>query len=154
MKHDPQQFKHPGNLCLNLSLRQADRVITQIYNNRLRKYGLTGSQFSILRAVHLSREATSLEVKDLLILDQTTLSRNLKRLVDDRLILVSTDRNDRRRKILKLSAKGKAVYRKAEKAWEAAQVYLKDRLGTELSTELLEISQKVTAVLKLEENPG
>lgn len=140
-------IKPPKNVCLNLSLRQADRIVTQIYNQYLGKCGLTGSQFSIFRALDVLKSGTSQDIQRLLILDQTTLSRNLKRLINDGYILVNEDKEDRRRKNLQLSAKGKSLYLKAGKHWNEAQTELKRRLGPELSKQILELSQTITSLL-------
>jgi hypothetical protein len=49
--HVKQVIMNKLDRCLNLELRKANRVLSQIYDSYMAKCGLKTSQFSILRAV-------------------------------------------------------------------------------------------------------
>ncbi len=133
--------------CYNLALRKSNRLITQFYEERLAPFGLKSGQFSILRAVHLCKTTTNKMLQQLLVIDQTTLSRNLKPLVRDELVVFTTDTNDQRIKNIALSDKGESLYHKALPQWEQAQKDLNKQLGKESTNAILLLSQNVVAAL-------
>lgn len=128
--------------CLNLELRKANRVLSQIYDSFLAPCGLKTSQFSILRAIKFLKNTTSRELQDALVLDQTSLSRALKPLIRDGYIDVRVGA-DRRQKQLLLTPKGRRLYTDAEKLWLGAQVYVSEKLGPEMKQSLLNMSDMV-----------
>jgi len=133
-----KQFEH----CLNLELRKANRVLSQIYDSFLAPCGLKTSQFSILRAIKFLKNTTNRELQDTLVLDQTSLSRALKPLIRDGYIDVRIG-VDRRQKQLLLTPQGRTLYADAEKLWHEAQVYVSDKLGPEMKQSLLNMSDIV-----------
>jgi DNA-binding MarR family transcriptional regulator len=96
--------------CFNLAMRKSSRLITQLYEERLKPVGLKVGQFSILRAVFFSKETTNKKLQDILVLDQTTLTRNLKPLFRDKYLQTSSDSIDGRLKIISLTPSGKDLY--------------------------------------------
>jgi DNA-binding MarR family transcriptional regulator len=128
--------------CLNLELRKANRVMSQIYDGYLAQCGLKTSQYSILRAVYMLRATTNRELQDVLVLDQTTLSRGLKPLIRDGFICTECG-IDRRQKQLKLTSEGRALYKKAEALWQEAQQFVSNKLGDNLKSQLLALSSAV-----------
>jgi len=136
---------HPDP-CLGLSLRRADRVVSQIYNRHLSPMGLRGTQFAVLRVIAENDCITARELSRYLIMDQTTASRALRPLLRDELIEARPAPHDRREKLLCLTAAGKRFYRKAEKAWLAAQDELRERLGSEGCDALLGVTRRVAEI--------
>ena len=114
-------------ICLAHSLRRADRVVSQIYNDYLAPVGLRATQFSVLRALSIMGKTTASQIQEVLILDQTTVSRVLKPLIRDNYIAVSAGVN-KREKALSLSKDGEALYQRALVPWREAQAMLKKRL--------------------------
>ena len=131
--------------CLNLELRKANRVLSQLYDSYLQDFGLKTSQFSILRAIRYLRKTTNSELQEVLILDQTSLSRALKPLIRDGLVEANPG-IDRRQKELSLTAKGKALYKEAEVHWNKAQEYVSKVMGEESKQRLLAMSESVVAL--------
>lgn len=136
-----KQFEH----CLNLELRKANRVLSQIYDSYLSPIGLKTSQFSILRAIRFLKQTTNRDLQDVLVLDQTSLSRALKPLIRDGYVAVSAG-TDRRQKQLQLSDSGRQLFRDAEPLWAAAQEYVSSRLGQDGKSALLEVSDAVVGL--------
>lgn len=128
--------------CLALYLRKANRVMTQIYDHDMSPHGIKITQFSILRAVSLLGESTSRSLQDALVLDQTTLSRNLKPLIRDGFLL-AVPGNDRREKLIQLTDSGKALFKAAKKDWKKSQQAIADELGEDIIHKLLEVSDRV-----------
>ena len=131
--------------CLALSLRKANRVMTQIYDHSMARHGIKITQFAILRAMFYLREATNRKLQDVLILDQTTLSRNLKPLLRDGFLL-SKEGTDRREKLLTLSEEGRTLFKTAEEDWEVVQEQLQEQLGDALTAQLLTVNEAVVAL--------
>jgi DNA-binding MarR family transcriptional regulator len=128
--------------CLNLELRKANRVLSQIYDGYMAKCGLKTSQFSILRAISVLKKTTNRQLQDVLVLDQTTLTRGLKPLIRDGYIEVK-EGTDRRQKELLLSKGGKTLFTEAEQLWEQAQSSVEEALGEDTKKQLLSMSKSI-----------
>jgi DNA-binding MarR family transcriptional regulator len=115
--------------CFNLAMRKSSRLITQFYQERLSKTGLKIGQFSILRAVKFKKETSNKELQSILVLDQTTLTRNLKPLIRDGYLTLSSHSEDGRQKIISLSPAGLDLYEEALPIWKAAQDELQQKVG-------------------------
>ena len=113
--------------CLCNALRQASRAVSRLYDEELRGVGLRTTQYSLLR--HLSRagEVRQRDLGGLTYLDETTLTRNLRPLIDSGWVAISTGQ-DRREKLVRLTAAGAAKLREARPAWERAQQRMRSRL--------------------------
>lgn len=108
-------------ICNCAALRQATRVVTQLYDSELAEVGLKSSQYSLLsrlsRKGPLSLQALATE----LVLDRTTLTKNLAPLERDGFVVSEVDPDDKRSRKLALSPKGQKKFEKAKVAWERAQ---------------------------------
>jgi len=131
--------------CINLSYRKASRVISQIYDRELAEVDLKCGQFSILRAVREMRQTTNAELQEILVLDQTTLSRGLKPLVRDGYIKIEPGL-DRREKLLSLTAQGRLLYSQADKKWKRAQDAVIRKLGRKTSERVITMNQALVAL--------
>ncbi len=131
--------------CMNLNMRKANRVLNSIYDRHLQSCGLKGGQFSMLKIISSRKKTTNSELQDVMLIDQTTLSRNLKPLIRDGYIEV-TQGEDLRMKILSLSSEGEELYLRANKCWQNAQKEVKKRLGAESAEQVIEISRLVASL--------
>lgn len=131
--------------CMNLSYRKASRVITQIYDRELAEVGLKCGQFSILRAVREMRQTTNAELQELLVLEQTTLSRGLKPLIRDGYIKIEPGL-DRREKLLSLTAQGRQLYSRADRKWQQAQDAVIGKLGRKTSKQMMKMNEALVAL--------
>ena len=118
----------PFEMCFAHSVRRADRVLSQIYNEHLSPLGLRITQFALMRALHYMGETTASHLEKALVMDQTTVSRGLKPLMRDAYIAVKPGDN-RREKILVLTPEGESLYQQALGPWELAQQAVKVSLG-------------------------
>ena len=134
-------------LCLAHTLRRADRVISQFYNEHLAPLSLRVTQFSILRALDLLGSTTAAHLREALVLEQATVSRALKPLIRDGYINVMPGA-DGREKQLSLSKEGKALYEEALGPWNQAQEKLKARLGSTGTEDLVKLSNRIVELKK------
>jgi DNA-binding MarR family transcriptional regulator len=119
---------HPvGVPCLCLALRQASRAVSRLYDEELRGIGLRTTQYSLLQLLRRSGEVRQRDLAELTLHDETTLTRNLRPLVDASWVAVRTG-EDRREKWLKITAGGLAKLKEARPAWERAQTRMQDLL--------------------------
>ena len=133
--------------CFNLAMRKSSRLITQFYEERLKSVGLKVGQFSILRAVAFKNETTNKELQNILVLDQTTLTRNLKPLFRDNYLQVSPDPHDGRLKTIRLTTDGKNLYAQALPIWQQAQQDIVTKLGENKAQQIHELAAQFVKVL-------
>jgi DNA-binding MarR family transcriptional regulator len=117
-------------------VRQAARHVTQFYDQFLAPAGLRTTQFSILgklrRLGPISINALAVEM----VMDRTTLGRNILPLEREGLIAIVPGRTDRRSKELALTEAGVERLRGAVNAWAEAQSRFDTAFGAKRSAEL------------------
>jgi len=131
--------------CLSLNLRKANRVMSQIYDHYLAECGVKGTQFTILRATTFLGQTTNKQLQEVLVLDQTTLSRNLKPLLRDGFISVQ-EGDDRRIKVLSLTKAGEKLFELANIQWQQAQTEVKAKLGEKNTALLHSLSNSIVSL--------
>src|SRR2546423_3371643 len=114
------RMKKP-EVCNCLALRQAARLATQLYDQHLAPSGLRTTQFSVLAKLKLLGPASINALAAELVLDRTTLGRNILPLERDGLIRIEPSATDARSKELRLTRKGAARLGPALKRWAEAQ---------------------------------
>ncbi|WP_207538187.1 MarR family winged helix-turn-helix transcriptional regulator [Sabulicella rubraurantiaca] len=109
------------DLCNCLAIRKAARHVTQYYDGHLAPTGLRTTQFSILARLKRLGPSTINELAADLVMDRTTLGRNLGPLERDGLVAVGVDPRDRRNRILDVTETGAERLAEARKRWTDAQ---------------------------------
>src|ERR1700683_569948 len=92
--------------CNCLAVRQAARHVTQIYDRHMAPFGLRTTQFSILVRLRQLGPMTINALAEDMVMDRTTLGRNILPLQREGLIAVSRGREDRRARELHLTEAG------------------------------------------------
>src|SRR3954463_12064452 len=92
--------------CLATKLRQATRALTQHYDEAIAEAGIRSTQFTLLVALTQAPRAPLSKLAEVLVMDRTTLTRNLAPLIRDGLV-EEHPFEDRRIRAYALSAKGK-----------------------------------------------
>ena len=113
--------------CLCSALRQATRAVSRLYDEELRDVGLRTTQYSLLKRLNSAGEVRQRDLGGLTSLDETTLTRNLRPLIDAGWVAIEPG-EDRREKLVRLTDAGAAKLRQARPAWERAQERLRSRL--------------------------
>lgn len=132
--------------CYNLKLRQADRVLTSYYDEALRDLGITIAQFSLLRALSYMKQTPQKELQQALVLQQTTLTRNLQPLIRSGYVQTRPSPEDGRVTLVSLTDEGKALFKQAKVRWDQAQKGIASHLGPELTQQLLNVADAVLAL--------
>jgi DNA-binding MarR family transcriptional regulator len=129
--------------CLCNALRQASRAVSRVYDEELRRVGLRTTQYSLLRYLQHCGEVRQRDLGALTSLDETTLTRNLRPLIDAGWVAVHAG-EDRREKLVSLTAAGAAKITEARPAWERAQGRMRSRLPKADWSSLLGILPELT----------
>jgi DNA-binding MarR family transcriptional regulator len=116
--------------CIAVRLRLLNRVVTNLYDDALRPLGLKVSQLNILIVTAKLGLARPAQVCEILQLDTSTLSRNV-RLLQAHGWLEVVPEEDARAQPFRLTPQGKRLIEEAVPAWEKAQRQATELLGEE-----------------------
>lgn len=114
--------------CLCLHLQRAARVVARRFDDVFRPLGITQGQFSLLMSLNRPEPPTMGSVADLLAMDRTTLTANLKPLERRGLVRIKVDEADRRSRRLALTADGRALLAEATPIWKRSHAMLERQL--------------------------
>jgi DNA-binding MarR family transcriptional regulator len=131
-------------LCNCLAVRQAARHITQFYDQCLAPSGLRTTQFSILAKLKRLGPMTINALAADLVMDRTTLGRNILPLQREGLIAVVKGRADRRSKELRVTEAGGERLLAAVKGWVEAQTRFEVAFGATRTSELRALLHSVS----------
>jgi DNA-binding MarR family transcriptional regulator len=121
--------------CTCFRIRGAARRVTQIYSKHLAPTGLKISQFSLLGFVTADGPVSIGRLSDLLATDRTTLTRNLRPLLQGGLIERAASGDKRRHELLATPA-GRALLKRALPLWAAAEQEVRTAMGAKLTADL------------------
>jgi len=105
-----------------MNLRQAARAVTAQFDAQLRSTGLRATQLNLLMAVETGAATTITDLAEILAMDRTTMTRNLKLLRDRGLVEQGR---------ISLTAKGRRAAAIALPLWERAQARFVESLGSQ-----------------------
>ena len=142
--HDKSASYNPAG-CNCLALRQAARHVTQIYDQFLAPSGLRATQYSILARLLRRGPMTINALAADLVMDRTTLGRNIRPLQRDGLVAVVPGKSDRRSKELRLTSAGAVRVRAARKGWDAAQARFEGAFGVKRARRMRALLHDVVA---------
>jgi len=114
--------------CIAGRLRLLNRVITNLYDDALRPFGVRLSQGSVLAVTARLGVARPAQVCEFLEMDTSTLSRTVDRMVANGWLEIVPD-EDGRSQPFRLTAEGRRLLERALPAWEQAQAEAGKLLG-------------------------
>lgn len=135
-----------GN-CLCFNLRKATRLLTQSYDAALKPSGLRVTQFSVLVAINLGGPRPMQSLAELLGMERTTLTRNLRGLQEGGFV-VSSPGEDRRSRLIALTDAGRDALERALPLWRAAQDSAVDALQGATVPVLIPILNRISEMSK------
>ncbi len=116
--------------CCCFSLRKVTRAVTQFFDRHLEPAGIRATQFTLLVELASSAGKTLTEMAEGLVMDRTTLTRNLKPLQKDGFI-TTVKLADRRSKGYALTDLGRQAIEKGIPLWRKAQQAIVGQLGND-----------------------
>jgi DNA-binding MarR family transcriptional regulator len=132
--------------CMCGNFRRTSRALTQLYEQALRPLGLRATQFTILQVLSRAGEVSQGQLREMLAMDSTSLTRTLGIMRRQRWI---TERRgkDRRERWLRLSNAGEWQLKRVQPVWGKVQSRLHRQLGDIAWNNLLQLTHQVTAMV-------
>jgi len=130
--------------CLCAVVRKTGRILTRKYDQYLKPSGLKVTQLSMLARIAKNSAITVSELAKLLVMDQTTVSRNLQVLEKSGYIYLEPDPADQRTRRIQITEKGISKMNEATPLWEKAQQEMERVLGRVSIEELLSTFKRIT----------
>jgi DNA-binding MarR family transcriptional regulator len=127
--------------------------MTALYDRELAPTGLRLTQYALLATLRREGKDAGVAVTDLaaaMDMDRTTLTRNLRPLLDQGLIELGTDPADARVRRALVTAKGNAAFAAAMPHWRVAQDFVNQTLGEGNVLALHEWLDRVTPAFRAE----
>jgi DNA-binding MarR family transcriptional regulator len=125
------------SLCNCTALRKATRRVSQLYDSALEPCGLRTTQRSILMQIARAGSPPPLgELAEALVMDRGALTHTLKPLQRDRLVEIRVDPEDRRNRLVALTATGRKKLEESQALWTRAQQGFESAFGVAKSAAL------------------
>lgn len=139
-----------NNECFCFNLRKITRAVTQLYDQILEPTGIKSTQLSLLAALASTSTRTLTDVSRILVMDRTTLTRNLKP-IEKLGLIEQVKTSDRRAKAYKLTDRGKLVLNNSVNNWNKAQEMVNNKWNSIVSYNdfLTELDKLTTAMVDL-----
>ena len=134
--HATQPSPKAAGVCACMSLRKTARAVTRFFERVMAESGLHVTQFTLLQALARTGPMTLSALAERLVMDRTTLTRNLRPLIARRLVSVSPGA-DRRQRAVALTERGREAFAATLSSWREAQSRFVMSLGEGAWSELL-----------------
>lgn len=123
--------------CACTNMRKASRAVTMLFDEMLAPCGLRSTQFAILVAIAVAEPPSLARLARELVMDSSTLARNLKPL-ESRGLISKTTAGDKRRRGIVVTEEGRALIDQAVPLWWEAQERFVAQFGRERWPRLLD----------------
>ncbi|MFL9871367.1 MarR family winged helix-turn-helix transcriptional regulator [Paraburkholderia megapolitana] len=134
-----------ATLCNCTAIRQAARHMTRFYNACLADVGLYGPQYIMLLFLSRHGAVTMAEMAQALAIDRTTISHNLRPLERDGFVSISIGKEDKRSRVIALTATGKRSVQKGRRAWQRAHELFEAKFGSEKARAMRAMMAQIVA---------
>ncbi len=132
-----------GATCLLMRTRLISRVITSIYDQELREFGINSPQFALLLVICKIGPASRAEIGRFHRQDRSTLTRNLQIMISEGWIEEVRHQADGRSRPIALTKAGKDLLRDAVPSWRMAQAQAKVVLGEDGAIAITDIADGI-----------
>ncbi len=136
---DDKKLAEMARTCACFNFRKASRSVTQLFDQILAPTGLRSTQLVILITSQLVGPSSIARLARELVMDRSTLTRNLKPLMNMGLLQFSPD-DSGKHKSVEVTPAGQAALIRSAPFWEQAQSHLINRFGhdawTRVTTDL------------------
>jgi DNA-binding MarR family transcriptional regulator len=137
--------------CYAFRAHRFERRVSAIYDAALAAIGITARQFNLLSQVAHTPGLAMAQMARRVLVDPTTLTRNLKPLIEKGWLRLEADSEDARAKKIFPTARGLAKLRAALPYWRAAQVEVTAALGAREADQLRGALEKSAQLLRARE---
>lgn len=130
--------------CNCLSLRQATRRVTQLYDRALAPIDLRATQYSLLVRIDQLGPIALNALAEAMVMDRATLGHNVRPLEARGLVRIQTA-TDRRSREVSLTAAGRSLLTKGQKLWRQAQRTFEDEVGSDTAATLRALLDQISS---------
>lgn len=123
-----QQAQEIGNHCLAVRLRKLNRIISSIYDDAIRPFGITIAQFNLLVSIAARGKTSPSKLAQTLSLEKSTVSRNIDKMKKNGWVTLHTG-EDKRSHLVSHTVEGGKLLKKATPTWKQAQKEASKVLG-------------------------
>lgn len=133
------------DVCNCFAVRKAARRLTQTYDAKLAPSGVRVTQFMILMALNREDGLSVNELAEFMVMNRTTMGKNLRPLEREGLVDVRVSKEDRRSRNILLTRKGRALLEKAYPLWRSAHESFQEQHGAKFAEQLRGMLREVSA---------
>ncbi|UJL46658.1 winged helix-turn-helix transcriptional regulator [Virgibacillus sp. NKC19-16] len=138
MNNKQNEMDHIIQFCACANLRKAARIVTQRYEKQMQSTGLKVTQFYMLVNITHHKVISISKLGEIMLLDQTTVTRNVNVLQKSGYVYITKDKNDSRTKSISITDAGIDKLEEATPIWLEIQENIESRIGKEKYANLLE----------------
>lgn len=114
--------------CTGASLRRTMRRLSQVYDDALKPFGIKLTQYSVLNGLTQAEGPSITDLAEALMMDRTTLTRNLQPLQKAGWVAFGRSGDARSRRLV-LTPEGRKVLEAARPVWRETELAIRRRLG-------------------------
>ncbi|HEY1350499.1 MAG TPA: MarR family winged helix-turn-helix transcriptional regulator [Ktedonobacteraceae bacterium] len=129
---DPRELKR----CAYTNIRRVDRLVARFYDRMLAPAGVSAAQFALLATLVAAAPVTVNRLAKILVMDRTTLTRNLS-LLNRRQFIRYQEGTDRRMRMIFLTREGQEAFDATLPLWRQGQGKIERDFGNERFESLL-----------------
>ncbi|MBY0221089.1 MULTISPECIES: MarR family winged helix-turn-helix transcriptional regulator [Sporosarcina] len=149
MKHNLDQTKadHIIQICACANLRMVSGSLTQLYNKLLKPTGLKITQYYMLGNIYRYPYISISKLGEIMLLDQTTVTRNLNILKESAYVDIKRAEHDSRTKVVAITELGYEKLNNATPIWSQVQGEIEDSIGKDEYRDLLSKLEELQQVI-------
>ena len=149
-KFDINNCQSIGKVCAVFNLRKASRAVTQLYEEIMKPSGILPTQFALMATTRSMGPVSISRMAKELVMDRTTLTRNLKPLEREGLLIVVSVKDDQRSREVSITSKGLKQLEQTIPFWQEAQNLTEKALSTSRLDRMLgDLKAAVRATAKI-----
>lgn len=133
-----------------MQLLKAREAAMSRFRPMLRKHGLTEQRWRVIRAIHEHGKIDASELAMRSFLLSPSLTRILKYLKDEKIVLRSGDNNDLRRSVFSLTEKGKKIITDVAPETEYLYQEIESLFGTDKFNQIFALLEEFSAKINKE----
>lgn len=139
---------HVLQSCACANLRKVTRTVTNVYDRHLQPSGLKSTQYYMLTNIARYKKISISKLGEMMLLDQTTVTRNVNILKNSGFVHIKKDQQDSRAKLISLTDIGLAKLEEATPMWLQIQEKVESELGIEKYKELVSLLTNLQESIK------
>lgn len=143
----PAKVRQMARECVAVRLRLLNRLVTGVCDDGLRPFGVRVAQVNVLCAVANSGPVTPTDLAAALVMDKSTLSRDVDKLIEKGWVEKAAE-DDARSHTLSATAAGVQFLESVHPVWMKAQKQLAERLGRVFLASLSQTVDDIWAEMK------